>query len=77
MTNALLIARGVSAGYHGHPIVHNLNLSVPAGKVVALLGPNGAGKTTTLLTLSGDLPQLAGEIYINGQQTRSPLHTRA
>jgi branched-chain amino acid transport system ATP-binding protein len=77
MTDALLVAKDVSAGYHGHPIVHDLNLSVPAGKVVALLGPNGAGKTTTLLTLSGDLPQLKGEIYVNGQRTTSPLHARA
>ncbi len=77
MTEALLVAEDVSAGYHGHPIVHDLNLSVPAGKVVVLLGPNGAGKTTTLLTLSGDLPQLKGEIYINGKRTRSPLYTRA
>ena len=77
MTSALLIAEGISAGYHGHPIVHDLNLSVPAGKVVVLLGPNGAGKTTTLLTLSGELPQLKGQIYVNGQRTTAPLHTRA
>jgi branched-chain amino acid transport system ATP-binding protein len=32
--------------------------------VVALLGPNGAGKTTTLLTISGLLPILAGDIRV-------------
>src|SRR5207249_2374396 len=63
--------------YHGHPIVHDLNLSVHPGKVVVLLGPNGAGKTTTLLTLSGDMPQLGGEIYIDGKRTKAPLHRRA
>jgi branched-chain amino acid transport system ATP-binding protein len=77
MSDALLRAENVFAGYHGHPIVHDLNVSVPAGKVVVLLGPNGAGKTTTLLTLSGDLPQLKGEIYVDGHRTRSPLYTRA
>ena len=77
MTDALLVAENVSAGYHGHPIVHDLNLRVPAGKVVVLLGPNGAGKTTTLLTLSGDLPQLKGDIYIDGKRTTAPLYTRA
>ncbi len=72
-----LSARDVSAGYHGHPIVHDLNISVPAGSVVVLLGPNGAGKTTTLLTLSGDLPQLKGEVWFDGKPTKAPLHARA
>ena len=42
-----------------------------------LLGPNGAGKTTTLLTLSGDLPHLAGEVLLDGTATTAPLHRRA
>jgi branched-chain amino acid transport system ATP-binding protein len=74
---ALLVARGVSAGYHGHPIVHDLDLEIHGGRITVLLGPNGAGKTTTLLTLSGDLPQLAGEIELDGAVTKAPLHRRA
>ena len=73
----LLSARGVAAGYHGHPIVRDLDLDVHAGEVVALLGPNGAGKTTTLLTLSGDLRQLAGETQLTGQRTTASLSRRA
>src|SRR4029453_13649981 len=48
-----------------------------AGEVVALLGPNGAGKTTTLLTISGELAPLGGEVRFLGQATRDPLHVRA
>ena len=77
MSDGLLVARNVSAGYHGHPIVHDLDLAVKEGKVTVLLGPNGAGKTTTLLTLSGDLPQLGGEVLIDGKVTTAPLHRRA
>jgi branched-chain amino acid transport system ATP-binding protein len=77
MSQELLVAKGVSAGYHGHPIVHDLDLTVRAGEVVVLLGPNGAGKTTTLLTLSGDLPQISGEVLLAGQPTKAPLHRRA
>ena len=73
----LLVAKDISAGYHGHPIVHDLNLTVNAGEVTVLLGPNGAGKTTTLLTLSGDLPQLGGEVWLDGKVTKAPLHRRA
>jgi branched-chain amino acid transport system ATP-binding protein len=74
---ALLEAEGVSAGYHGHPVVHGLDLEIHSGQVCALLGPNGAGKTTTLLTLAGDMPALGGRIAINGRDTKAPLHKRA
>jgi branched-chain amino acid transport system ATP-binding protein len=57
--------------------VHDLDLEVHAGEVVALLGPNGAGKTTTLLALAGELPLLSGEVAIDGEVTRAPLHRRA
>jgi branched-chain amino acid transport system ATP-binding protein len=77
VSDALLVAKDVAAGYHGHPIVHDLNIAVKAGQVVVLLGPNGAGKTTTLLTLSGDLPALGGQVWFDGQETKAPLHVRA
>jgi branched-chain amino acid transport system ATP-binding protein len=75
--SALLEARGLSAGYHEHPVVNELDLVVNAGEVVALLGPNGAGKTTTLMTLAGQLALLGGEISFDGSTSRQPLHRRA
>jgi len=68
---------GLRAGYGDVEIVRGLDLRVHAGEVVALLGPNGAGKTTTLLTISGELPPLGGEVRFLGQSTRDPLHVRA
>jgi branched-chain amino acid transport system ATP-binding protein len=73
---ALLEARGLAAGYHGHPIVQDLDLEVNEGEIVALLGANGAGKTTTLLTLAGELPLLGGEVWFAGKRTKAPLHRR-
>ena len=55
------------AGYDGVRVVHDLNLEVKEGEVVALFGPNGAGKTTTLLTLSGITRSLAGSVRIGGR----------
>jgi branched-chain amino acid transport system ATP-binding protein len=63
--------RGLSAGHHRIPVVHDLDLRVHAGEVVALLGPNGAGKTTTLLTISGILPAIAGEVRVLGETVSS------
>jgi ABC-type branched-subunit amino acid transport system ATPase component len=74
---ALLEARGFSAGYHGHPVVHDLDIEVHPGEVVALLGPNGAGKTTTLMALAGAIRPLSGEVMFNGEPEKRPLHARA
>ena len=64
--NAVLRLSGLDAGYGAVPVVRGLDLQVQAGEVVALLGPNGAGKTTTLLTVSGLLAPMAGEISFLG-----------
>lgn len=75
--SALLEARGLNAGYGGHPVVHDLDLRVDAGELVVLLGANGAGKTTTLLTLAGALSTVSGDVLFMGQVTRAPVHRRA
>jgi branched-chain amino acid transport system ATP-binding protein len=51
-------------------------MRVDAGEVVALLGPNGAGKTTTLLTVSGLLPRLDGELEVLGEALVSARRAR-
>src|SRR5437588_258523 len=73
----LLACQGLHAGYGEMAVVRDLDLHVGPGEVVALLGANGAGKTTTLLTLSGDLPPLAGDVYLFGPRTTDRLHVRA
>jgi branched-chain amino acid transport system ATP-binding protein len=72
----VLKAVDVSGGYRGVPAVRNISLEVNPGEIVVLLGPNGAGKTTTLLTLSGALPALGGEVHLNGEATTLALHHR-
>ena len=74
MSDTLIEARGLSAGYGKMAVVRDLDLHVDAGEVVALLGANGAGKTTTLLTLAGELAPLEGEVRFLGQPTTAPMH---
>jgi branched-chain amino acid transport system ATP-binding protein len=73
----VLEARNLSAGYGPQAVIHDIALEVRPGEVVGLLGANGAGKTTTLLTLAGELPPLGGEVVLDGQVTKAPLHRRA
>jgi branched-chain amino acid transport system ATP-binding protein len=75
VTDLRLQIDGLSAGYKGVAVVRDLSLSVHGGEVVVLLGPNGAGKTTTLLTVSGLLPVIAGEVRVLGQSvTNRAVH---
>jgi len=76
VSNTLIEARGLSAGYGKMSVVRDLDLRVDAGEVVALIGANGAGKTTTLLTLAGELPPRDGEVWFLGAPTRAPMHRR-
>ena len=65
-TDAALALDGLVAGYDGVAVVHGIDLHACPGEVVTLLGPNGAGKTTTLLTISGMLKPLSGQISVLG-----------
>lgn len=58
----------VCSGYHGLQILHELDLTVEAGEIVALVGGNGAGKTTTLRTISGVLRPTEGSITFEGER---------
>jgi branched-chain amino acid transport system ATP-binding protein len=73
----ILAARRLSSGYGSQPVLHEIELEVRRGQVVALLGPNGAGKTTTVLTLAGEIKPLGGEVYFAGAPSGAPLFRRA
>jgi branched-chain amino acid transport system ATP-binding protein len=64
----VLVLEGLVAGYHGLQILHELDLRVDAGEIVALVGANGAGKTTTLRAISGALRSNAGTITFDGKR---------
>jgi len=76
-TAPALAAIGLSAGYHGVPVLSEIDLEVRAGEVVALFGPNGAGKTTTLMALAGELRPTGGLVSFLGDTTPPALYRRA
>jgi ABC-2 type transport system ATP-binding protein len=58
----VLSARGISQRFGDRVALDDVDLEVPAGKVVGLLGPNGAGKTTLMRVIFGVLPPDAGTL---------------
>ncbi len=49
-------------------VLHNLNLSVPAGMITAVVGESGSGKTTLLKMLMGFYKPEEGEVLIGGRR---------
>ena len=49
------------------PVLKDLNLDLPSGKIIGLLGPNGCGKSTLLKLVSGLLVPNSGEILVCGE----------
>ena len=47
-------------------ILHDINLTINEGEIVAILGPNGTGKTVLLRTISGLLKPALGDIVFLG-----------
>lgn len=73
----VLETRGLCAGYDGAKVCRDLDITVRAGEVVALIGANGAGKSTTMLTVSGELAPISGELSVLGGGSRSSLSALA
>jgi iron complex transport system ATP-binding protein len=61
-----LEARAVNAALGGTPILHGIDLRLPAGRWSSVVGANGAGKSTLLRVLAGLLPH-SGEVLLHGK----------
>ena len=64
----MLDVSGISSGYGGDAVLHDVSLSVGAGQIVTLIGANGAGKSTLAKSVSGLLGLMGGEIRFQGQR---------
>ena len=53
------------------PILHDLNILFPAGKVAVVIGPSGSGKSTLARCIVGVWPDRQGRILIDGEPIES------
>lgn len=67
MPEPMLQITGLNAHYRDFQALYGVGMQAHAGEVLAIIGANGAGKTTLMRSISGLLPNGAGQISYKGQ----------
>ncbi|HEX6132849.1 MAG TPA: metal ABC transporter ATP-binding protein [Longimicrobiales bacterium] len=68
MTDQIAIeVNDLTVAYREQPVLWDVDLTVPAGVLMAIVGPNGAGKTTLIKAMLGLLKPAAGQVLIHGR----------
>jgi iron complex transport system ATP-binding protein len=57
---------GLTVGYHGVPLIKEIEICLKRGEILTLIGPNGAGKTTILKSIIRQLAPIGGTVYLDG-----------
>jgi manganese/zinc/iron transport system ATP- binding protein len=59
--------RDLTVAYRTQPVLWDVDLDLPEGRLIAVVGPNGAGKSTLLKAMLGLVPTVAGRVKIFGE----------
>ena len=62
--------RGLNFAYNGVPVLHDVNLRIPAGSSLAIVGPTGSGKTTLVSLIPRIYDAASGTVLIDGKPVR-------
>ena len=65
---SILEAKGLTISYGDSPIIDNLNLTIPRGKITVLIGSNGCGKSTLLRTIARLMKPRTGSVLLDGDE---------
>jgi manganese/zinc/iron transport system ATP- binding protein len=64
----------LTVAYHRKPVLWDVDLSLPEGKLIAVVGPNGAGKSTLIKAILGLVPRASGAVSIYGKPYEAQRH---
>ncbi|MCR6033404.1 energy-dependent translational throttle protein EttA [Nocardioides sp. zg-579] len=60
----VLEAKGLTKGFEGRTLIHDLSFSLPRAGIVGVIGPNGVGKTTLFRMITGNEEPDNGELTV-------------
>jgi manganese/zinc/iron transport system ATP- binding protein len=60
----------LTVAYHNKPVLWDVDLDIPEGKLVGIVGPNGAGKSTLIKACLDLVPKASGRVNIYGKPYR-------
>lgn len=63
----VLEVHDLTVAYRTQPVLWDIDLRLPEGKLIAIVGPNGAGKSTLLKAALGLVPPITGWVKFFGQ----------
>ncbi|CAH0171334.1 Ferric enterobactin transport ATP-binding protein FepC [Microbacterium sp. Bi128] len=66
-----LRAEAVSLAYDARPVVEDLTLAIPPGRISVIVGANACGKSTLLRALARLIAPSAGTVLLDGADIRS------
>ena len=66
MNDVIVATEGLTKAFTPDAGVFDLDLELPAGKIVGMIGPSGSGKTTTVRLMTGILEPDGGKIEVLG-----------
>lgn len=66
-----LAFEGVTFAYRDKPVLHDIDLAIPDGQIVALVGETGAGKTTMARLIARFYDPSVGRLTLDGVDLRS------
>lgn len=72
MNEPLLEIKGLTKHFPGVRALHDVNISLDKGEVLAVIGENGAGKSTLMKILAGVQMADAGEVRLDGNLVHTP-----
>ena len=64
----------LTVAYHRRPVLWDVSLDIPAGRLVGIVGPNGAGKSTLIKAVMDLVPKASGRIQVFGTSYQRSRH---
>lgn len=69
-----LAIHDLTVAYHRKPVLWDVELNIPEGKLVGIVGPNGAGKSTLLKACLDLVPITSGWAHVYGKPYKKHRH---